>query len=106
MNRAELAIATSLKDYPGQPIYTCSITGALAAYEVENPVIDIYFENIDRADSNALLLFNYEAFAEHFAGKKPMMNWDWLNKEYVLTPIRTLPEGWTLYAIKEPDAMP
>lgn len=106
MNRAENAIATSLKDYPGQPIYTCSITGAIVAYEVENPVTDIYFENIDRADSNALLLFNYEAFAEHFAGRKPMMNWDWLNKEYVLTPIRTLPEGWTLYAIEEPDATP
>jgi hypothetical protein len=106
MNRAEHAIATSLKDYPGQPIYTCSITGAIVAYEVENPVTDIYFENIDRADSNALLLFNYEAFAEHFSGKKPMMNWDWLNKEYVLTPIRTLPEGWTLFAIKEPDATP
>ena len=106
MNRAELAIATSLKDYPGQPVYTCSITGALAAYEVENPVTDIYFEDIKFADTNALLLFNHAAFAEHFAGRKPMMNWDWLNQEYVIAPIRTLPGGWTLYAIKEPDTTP
>ncbi len=102
MNRAEKAIANSLKDYPGQPVYTCSITGALAAYEVENHVTDLYFEVIGRADTNALVLFNPSAFTEHFAGKNPMINWEWLNRRYVLTPVRTLPDGWYLYSIKDP----
>lgn len=99
LNRTERIVAASLSAYPGQQVYTCSITGALATYGVKNPITDIYFEDIRPADSNALLLFNPLEFSQHFKGRKPMETWQQLQDAHTLRQLQSLPGGWVLYAI-------
>lgn len=100
LNRTERTVAASLSAYPGQLVYTCSITGALVTYGVKNPVTDIYFEDIHPADSNALLLFNPVEFSQHFKGRKPMVTWQRLQDAHALQQLQILPGGWVLYAIE------
>jgi hypothetical protein len=99
-NRLEREIATSLSAYPGKTIYTCSITGALQSYRVNNQVIDLFFTVPAAVEPGSLLLFNYPEFSNHFAASNPMVGWNFISSHYHLQTIRSLSCGWALYAIK------
>ncbi len=100
INCTEREIAASLKAYEGQTVYTCDITGALSTYNVKNPVIDLYFNRVSPPQENALLLFNYDYFSEHYQQKNPMLNWAYLQDHLRLRILQSYPGGWALYAME------
>jgi succinate dehydrogenase hydrophobic anchor subunit len=99
-NRNEKLIAQSVKNYPGKPIYTFSIDGALRTYGVQNTIIEIYSSRIDSVMPNSLLLFNYEHFYIQFEKLNPMINWERITDSNYLEQIEEFSNGWRLYAIK------
>ncbi|HUM46362.1 MAG TPA: hypothetical protein PLD84_05515 [Chitinophagales bacterium] len=106
LNYTEQEISSSLQPYAGQTVYTCSITGALSSYQVQNPVIDLYFNRIPEPVNHSLLLFNYPEFSQYYAGRLPMVNWTVLNDKAHLRVIRSFPGGWSLYAVEAKELTP
>ena len=100
LNHTEREIAISLKSYAGRTLYTCSINGALNSYELSNEIVDLYNNRLSSAPPNALLLFNYDEFTEHFKDENPMINWKFFNDHYHLAILRSYPLGWALYSIE------
>ena len=94
-----------MKPYSTQPLYTCSVSGALASYEVTNPITDLYYERVSTVAPHALLLFNYNEFSEHFKDSNPMLNWNFIKENYTLVSLRSYPFGWQLYSIGEKKSM-
>ncbi|MEO6168197.1 MAG: hypothetical protein ABIO46_11685 [Chitinophagales bacterium] len=106
LNDTEREIASSLKPYAGQTVYTCSIVGALSSYEVNNPVVDLYFTPITHPAPNSLVIFNYPEFSRYYAGRTPMYNWNVLNDQAPLRIVRSFPNGWALYTVEQQPAVP
>ena len=97
----ESRIATSLRqDHAGPPVYTFYLNGALETYEVRNPIISLWEEEIPTVEKGALILFNTSKFADQWAGKTLMSNWEYLNREYQLVELEDYGEGWELYEIQ------
>jgi hypothetical protein len=101
LNQSEQAIAEGLLAFPSKIIYTCSINGALQSYGIENKIIDLYSERIDGVSFPSLLLFNEKDFPEHFKGKNPMLNLEFLQSHYTLHLLQSFNEGWNLYQIEQ-----
>lgn len=100
LNQTEQQIASSLKSFPGQTIYTASMTGALESYDVKNKIVDLMQSKIDSVDSNSLLLVNESYFVSHWTNQNPMIDLDWIRQHHQLTPVRNFQQGWSLYEIR------
>ncbi|MCY7408991.1 MAG: hypothetical protein LH473_01845 [Chitinophagales bacterium] len=71
LNIFEKNIAATLKEYPGNTIYTTSITGALHSYQVQDSIVDLYNLPLQNISLPALLVFNEPEFSDHFKKLKP-----------------------------------
>lgn len=96
-NKIEEQVAEEVLKYPGIPIYTFSIDGALKAYGANNKIISMYNTKLDSVKGQKLVLFNEAEFADEWKGQPPMLNWQYLQQKYLLTKVKDLPDGWTLY---------
>jgi len=99
-NKLEKQIATSVKSFAGNPIYTFSIDQALDAYDSKKSIENIWKNKYSEFDKNGLFLFNEGKFKDQWEGKNPMVNWENVNKFNTLKVIKTYPEGWILYEIE------
>lgn len=96
-NQMEQQVARSLLAYPGRPLYTFWIDGALRSYGVANPVTNLWQERLTSLAPEALVLFNEPQFREQWADKNPMINWRFIQRHYNLQQIESLAGGWKLY---------
>lgn len=99
-NKIEKQLSGLVLQYPGLPLYTFSVDGALKAYGVSNPIINLYDVKLDtlkQAPGEKLVLFNEKQWAEPWRGKNPMLNWNYIKHTFMLTKVKDLPDGWQLY---------
>jgi len=102
-NKEERQIATEMLKYDKDTLYTFSIDGALKAYGYNGVIMNMWSARYDTAHHyirNAEILFNESQFADEWKNQNPMINWEYLNKNYVVRPIKQLPDGWTLYSVE------
>ncbi|MFQ5582981.1 MAG: ArnT family glycosyltransferase [Calditrichia bacterium] len=98
-NKLERTISQSILSYPEKTIYTFGIDGALKAYGVKNPLINLWYEKIDRIEKNSLLLFNEEKFRVQWRNMNPMINWEYIHAHARLEKLRGFPDGWELFEV-------
>jgi hypothetical protein len=101
-NKTEKQVAAEMLKYSNSTLYTFSIDMALKSYGYKGNIINMSQVKIDtlkNKDTNALVLFNVKQFSEEYKNKNPMINWEYLNKSYVLVKIDDMPEGWVLYKL-------
>lgn len=93
---------TFIEKYAGPTLYTFYIDGALKTYEVDNPIVNLWEQDLTGQSlaSQSLVLFNEERFAVQWEGKNPMKNWAYLNREYQLAKLEDFGEGWMLYELR------
>lgn len=97
-NQIEKQIARALLAYPGRPLYTFWIDGALRSYGVTNPITNLWQERLTSLAPEALVLFNEPQFREQWADKNPMVNWRFIQRNYNLQQVESLAGGWKLFA--------
>jgi hypothetical protein len=101
-SKTEKQVSANMAKYAGSTLYTFSIDMALKSYGYKGNIINMSQVKIDtlrNKDTNALVLFNVKQFSEEYKDKNPMINWEYLNKNYALVKIDDMPEGWTLYQL-------
>lgn len=99
-SKIEKQLTAVILQYPGLPLYTFSVDGALKAYGVSNTIINLYDVKLDtlkQAPGEKLVLFNEKQWAEPWRGKNPMLNWNYIKHTFTLTKVKDLPDGWQLY---------
>lgn len=99
-NKLERTIAQSMLSYPSETIYTFAIDGALRAYGVKNPLINLWYERIGEVKENSLVLFNEEKFKIQWRNMNPMINWEYLRTHAKLVNIKNFSDGWELFEVK------
>lgn len=98
LNRFERNLVNQI-DLPNTttPIYTFSVDGALKSYGVQNPIYNLWYDNLPLPDSTAYALFNPTQFQEQWEGRSVMYNWQQLNAQGSMDTLENLPHGWVLY---------
>ena len=99
LNQTEKHISAIVKKYDPPVVYTTSITPALQSYGVKNTK-DLFMERISSVEPGSYLLFNETQFSEHFEGKKPMMNYDFIRSHYHLILVDSMFDGWKLFRVE------
>jgi hypothetical protein len=100
-NQIEKEVAETVLKYSDRPIYTFAIDGALRCYGVDSDdVVNLWYDKLNIVKTHALVLFNESRFKHQWKGRNPMINWQFIQTNYTLQKIETLPEGWELYQVK------
>jgi len=100
-NQIEREIARTVLTYRNRPIYTFAIDGALRCYGVDSDdIVNIWYSRLDSVKISSLVLFSEGKFKRQWEGRNPMINWQFIQRNYNLKKIETLPEGWELYQVK------
>jgi hypothetical protein len=100
LNRIEKKISATLLKYDNPVLYTFFIDPALKSYEVNKKIINMWGEKINLFQKEGLVLFNEVKFKEQWKNKNPMINWNYLKKNYQLIKLQSFDDGWELYEIK------
>lgn len=104
----EQRIATAVKGFNPERVYTFGMDGVIRHYLPQTKVINLWNEDLSPGEwatsnhpgSRDFLLFNETQFAEQWAGKSPMVNWEHLNQTYQLDSLAIFEGGWTLHEIR------
>lgn len=97
MHRLEKEIAQEvLKLDDAKTIYAFYITPSLGSYDIPNPKIDLWTEEIEFKEGN-FAVFNEKQFGQN---QRVMKNWQRLNDEFEVNSIKNLPKGWKIYRIE------
>jgi 4-amino-4-deoxy-L-arabinose transferase-like glycosyltransferase len=100
LNLIEKRVATELSNYNNKVLYTFFISPALRSYEVNKKIISLYDEKITSFVKDGLVLFNEQKFKVQWENSNPMINWNYLKKNYQLIKLKSFDEGWELYEIE------
>jgi 4-amino-4-deoxy-L-arabinose transferase-like glycosyltransferase len=99
--KTERAIAADLNALPHpQRLYEFSLQAMLQARCPQLETVSLWDSILPPPAAGDLAIFNETAFAEQFAGRTPMRNWQAIQVGYVLHEITTWEGGWKLYAIQ------
>jgi hypothetical protein len=99
-NQTERIIAKACLTVPPGSIYTFSIDGALRFYGVELQKENLWDKQLETIQKKSYLLFNISAFEKEYAGRNPMLNYEFIRKHSLMHEMKQLPEGWTLYELR------
>lgn len=83
----------------GTALYAFDLDVALRSYLPQLPLHNLWVRRYDDFPPGSLLLFNEMRLREQWAGKNPMLNWEFARSRFDLREVAALPEGWTLYEI-------
>ena len=97
MHRLEKEIAQeALKLDDSKTIYAFYITPSLGSFNIPNPTIDLWAEDIEFEEGN-FAVFNEKQFGQN---QRVMKNWQRLNDEFEVNSIKNLPKDWKIYRIE------
>jgi hypothetical protein len=97
MHSLEKEISFAVNELDDNPtIYAFYITPSLKSYNVPNPTIDLWEDNLT-FEKGSYVVFNVEQFG---TTERVMRNWRKLEKEFNLEIIDELPENWKIYRIQ------
>ena len=99
--RLEQQLTALVQQQPQKILYTFDIDVAIASYDTTLQLHNMFMQRYHTFDTGALVLFNPDKFAIQWQGRNPMLNWQELNSNYVLTPVAIQPDGWRLYKIEK-----
>ncbi len=88
-------------------VFTFGMDGALRYYLPEFEVVNLWNESVSTVEwvnlhqpvAGDLVLFNESRFAKQWAGKSPVLNWEYLNQTYQLDSLVIFEGGWTLHEL-------
>lgn len=100
-HRLEIEVASKLKETmpPDATLFAFDLDVALRSY-----LPDVQFQNLwerryAEFPAGSFVLFN-EALRPQWQGQNPILNWDFLRKNYPLERRAELPNGWALWEIR------
>ncbi len=99
-NSEERAIASQCASLPSRSLYTFSIDGALKFYGITLQPENLWDKKLDSIRANSYLLFNLPLFEKEYAGKNPMLNYEYIRTHSQLHKLKQLQGGWILYEIR------
>ena len=97
----ELIIATALKKIPPATLNTFAIDGALRSYNVPQEVINMWSTSYQLFNAGDLILYNRSRFDEQFGDAEPVKIFHRLRNNGRLMFLKSFPNGWELYRIKQ-----
>ena len=60
----------------------------------------MFIKRYKSVSKNDLILFNPSRYEIQWKDKTPMLNWEFIKKNYALKVVETHPKGWKLYQIQ------
>lgn len=97
----ELEIAKGLKKLPPATLNTFTIDGALRTYHVPHEIVNMWSTTYPLFNAGDLMLYNKARFDNTYAGAEPVKVFQRLRNSGRLMFVRSFPNGWELYRIKE-----
>ncbi|MCB9316807.1 MAG: glycosyltransferase family 39 protein [Lewinellaceae bacterium] len=103
-NKMEREMFRALKTalHPGDVLYAFDMDIALKTYLPEVEFRNLFLQRYDTFSAGSYMLFNAPALREQWAGKAPMLNWEYANAHFELLELQELAGGWSLYLIIGP----
>lgn len=95
----EKHMASDLEPFRNRKVYSFSVDVALKQRIPGMQFLSLWEKRYAEFDPDAMVLFNEAEFAKDWAGQNPMLNWERLQKDYRLRPVKSWPDGWALYEI-------
>jgi 4-amino-4-deoxy-L-arabinose transferase-like glycosyltransferase len=95
----EKNMAVDLQPFRNRKVYSFSVDVALKQRIPGMEFLNLWEKRYGDFDPDAMVLFNETEFAKDWAGQNPMLNWEKLQNEYRLRPVKSWPDGWALYEI-------
>ena len=95
----EKQLAHSMTYYQGKKLYSFDVDISLEGRGLNFDYKNMYLELYNDFKKNDLILFHPTKFAAQWKDKNPMLNWNRLQKDYILKLIKKGPDGWNLYQI-------
>ena len=100
-NHLEQTVAVEIRPLlpPGATVFGFDLDIALQSYLPDIQFINLWMERYEDFPAGSFVLFNEPDLRRQWDGQNPMLNWDFLQENYVVSVVKTLPEGWTLYVV-------
>jgi hypothetical protein len=95
----EKNMAVDLQLFRNRKVYSFSVDVALKQRIPGMEFLNLWEKRYGDFDPDAMVLFNETEFGKDWAGQNPMLNWEKLQNEYRLRPVKSWPDGWALYEI-------
>ncbi|MEZ4941636.1 MAG: hypothetical protein R3D58_12225 [Saprospiraceae bacterium] len=101
MERA-IARALEVEVRPGDVLYAFDVDIALKTYLPGVEFRNLYVLRYDTFPAGSFILFNAPGLRAQWAGKAPMLNWEYANTYFDLVELQRLAGGWSLYEVAGP----
>lgn len=97
---AEKELATMIQPYEGGTLYSFDVDLAMQGRGLDFEYKNMFMERYEKFQKNDLILFDPTRYEIQWKDKTPMLNWEFVSKNYKLKILETHPEGWKLYQIE------
>mgnify|MGYP001587446872 CR=1 FL=1 len=101
MNETERNLVAEMEPFEGSVLYSFEVDISMQQRGLDFQYISLWKEEIKDFQSGALVVFNEPRIAKLYTDKNPMKNWNRLQQDYSLNPIKKMKSGWTLYKIEK-----
>lgn len=98
-NKLEIEMASLLKPYQNNTLYSFDIDIALQGRNLEFNYKNLWQKRYTNLQNGDLILFHPTKFIKQWQGKNPMLNFNYFKENYTLKVIKELPENWQLYKV-------
>ncbi|MBL7892937.1 MAG: hypothetical protein JNL63_09930, partial [Bacteroidia bacterium] len=101
MNKTERSLCEKLMRYnmAHYPIYTFGMDGAIRTYGIRNKTINLWSTKVTTLPQGAFILINERELNQQWQGKLPMLNWEYIRRNYQPYPTGIKEGNWMLYGI-------
>ncbi|MHA7057572.1 ArnT family glycosyltransferase [Aquimarina sp. M1] len=99
-NIIEKELAIMIQPYQGKTLYSFDVDLAMQGRGLDFNYKNLYLERYSNFDQSDLILFDPVRYEVQWEDKTPMLNWEFVKKNYNLKVIATHPKGWKLYQIQ------
>lgn len=96
----EKEIAVLIKPYQGKTLFSFDVDLAMQGRELNFNYKNMFVKRYKSFSKNDLILFNPSRYEIQWKDKTPMLNWEFIKKNYALKVVETHPKGWKLYQIQ------
>ena len=83
-------------------VYAFDLDIALQTYLPDMVWHNLWAQRYDAFPDGSYMVFNAQQLQAQWAGRNPMLNWEYANAHFELDTVQHLPEGWTLYRVVKP----
>lgn len=87
-------------EYQGKTLYSFDVDLALQGRGMQFDYKNLYVARYTNLNTKDLVLFHPKRFQQQWEGKNPMLNWNYINQNYVLNVLEAHKSGWKLYEIE------